>query len=180
MVWQLANNQFNDEGLPELFIRDIPPVSRTNVRVSRPEIYFGESTNHYVIANSKQKEFDYPKDNENRYAHYTGSGGIQLDSLLKRILYAIKLKDIKVLISQNIHSKSCLMYDRNVHVIPKKITPFVAYDNDPYMVITDNGQLKWLIDGTRRLNTFRIQPHTLVELITFEILYWRVRGCLYW
>ena len=140
-------NQFNDEGLPELLIRDIPPISQTSISITQPEIYFGESTNHYVIANSKQKEFDYPKDNENRYTHYSGSGGIQLDSFFKRLLYAIKLKDIKLLISQNIHSRSRLMYDRNVHVIPQKITPFIAYDNDPYIVINDDGQLLWFIDG---------------------------------
>lgn len=140
-------NQFNDEGLPELYIRDIPPVSKTNVVISQPEVYFGESTNHYVIANTKQKEFDYPKDNENRYTHYNGTGGILLDSIFKRIVYAIKLKDIKLLISQNIHSKSRLMYDRNIHQIPRKIAPFIVYDNDPYIVVNKDGRLIWMIDG---------------------------------
>ena len=60
-------NKFNEEGLPELYVRDIPPVSPANIEITRPEIYFGEATNHYVIVNTKQKEFDYPKDNENRY-----------------------------------------------------------------------------------------------------------------
>ncbi len=140
-------NAFNEEGLPELYIRDIPPVSNVDLTVQRPEIYFGESTNHYVIANTKQKEFDYPKDNENRYTHYNGTGGIKLDSFFKRLIYSIKLKDIKILISQNIHSRSRLMYDRNVHVIPEKITPFIVYDNDPYIVINENGRLVWMVDG---------------------------------
>ena len=140
-------NQFNEEGLPELFIRDIPPVSNINLTIKQPEIYFGESTNHYVIANTKQKEFDYPKDNENRYTNYSGNGGIKLNSFLKRLIFAFKLKDIKILISQNIHSKSRLMYDRNVHVIPGKITPFIIYDSDPYIVINDDGRLVWMVDG---------------------------------
>ena len=139
-------NQFNAEGLPELLIRDIPPVSKSEVLVSEPAIYFGESTNHYVVANTKQKEFDYPKDNENRYTHYSGTGGIQLSSFFKRLIFAVKLKDIKLLISQNIHDRSRLLFDRNVHQIPKKITPFIIYDNDPYLVV-DNGRLLWLIDG---------------------------------
>ena len=139
-------NQFNEEGLPELLIRDIPPVSKTNIDIKRPEIYFGESTNHYVLVNTNQKEFDYPKDNENRYTNYNGPGGIQLGSFFKRIIYALKLKDIKLLISQNIHSKSRLMFDRNVHQIPKKIAPFIIYDNDPYLVV-NNGRLVWMVDG---------------------------------
>jgi uncharacterized membrane protein (UPF0182 family) len=140
-------NQFNSEGLPELIIRDIPPINKTNVRVTRPEIYFGESTNHYVVVNSKQKEFDYPKDNQNRYVHYQGSGGIALNSWFKRLIFAIKFKDIKLLISQNIHKQSRLMFDRNIWLIPKKIAPFIAYDADPYLVVNDSGHLKWMVDG---------------------------------
>ena len=174
-------NQFNEEGLPELLIRDIPPVSKADITVSRPEIYFGESTNHYVIANTKQKEFDYPKDNENRYTHYNGSGGIKLNSIFKRIVYAIKLKDIKLLISQNIHSRSRLMYDRNVHQIPRKITPFITYDNDPYIVINKDGRLIWMLDGytssekfpystpyARRINYIRNSVLATVDAYTGE------------
>jgi uncharacterized membrane protein (UPF0182 family) len=139
-------NQFNAEGLPELLIRDIPPVSKSNIVIDRPEIYFGEATNHYVIANTRQKEFDYPKDNENRYTHYSGTGGIALDSFFKRLVFAIKLRDIKLLISQNIHGKSRLLFDRNVHLIPQKITPFITYDRDPYLVV-HRGRLIWMIDG---------------------------------
>ncbi|MEK9727341.1 MAG: UPF0182 family protein [Candidatus Margulisiibacteriota bacterium] len=139
-------NQFNAEGLPELFIRDIPPVSKPGLTIKQPELYFGEATNHYVIVNTKQKEFDYPKDNENRYTNYQGQGGIQLDSFLKRLIFSVKLKDIKLLISQNIHDKSRLMFDRNVHLIPKKIAPFIIFDKDPYLVV-NNGRLLWMIDG---------------------------------
>ena len=108
-------------------MRDIPPVSNSNIIISRPEIYFGEATNHYVIVNTKQKEFDYPKDNENRYTNYSGNGGIQLSSLLRRALYAFKMGDIKLLISQNIHDRSRLMFDRNVHQIPKKRLPPLSF-----------------------------------------------------
>ncbi len=140
-------NQFTEQGLPELYIRDIPPRSFSDISIKRPEIYFGEATNHYVVSNTKEKEFDYPKDNENSWTNYQGKGGIQLDSILKRILYAIKFSDIKLLISQNIHSKSRIMYDRNIHQIPKKIAPFISFDEDPYIVVNDDGRLIWLIDG---------------------------------
>jgi uncharacterized protein len=147
-------NQFTSEGLPELIIRDIPPISKTNINIKRPEIYFGESTNHYVITNTKQAEFDYPKDNENKYAHYQGPGGITLSSFFKRLIYALKLKDIKILISQNIHNKSKLMYNRNIHQIPREITPFITYDNNPYLVVTNQGNLLWIIDGYTTSNQY--------------------------
>lgn len=147
-------NQFTNEGLPELFIRDIPPKPYGELAITRPEIYFGEATNHYVVANTKEKEFDYPKDNENSWTNYQGSGGITLNSIFKRILYAIKLGDIKLLISQNIHSKSKLMYDRNIHQIPSKIAPFITFDDDPYIVVNDDGRLVWFIDGYTYSNAF--------------------------
>ena len=109
-VWlcMVPVNQFNDEGLPELLIRDIPPISQTSISITQPEIYFGESTNHYVIANSKQKEFDYPKDNENRYTHYSGSGGIQLDSFSAPFICHSNPKTLNFLLAKNIHSRSRL------------------------------------------------------------------------
>ncbi len=147
-------NQFTSEGLPELYIRDIPPKSTVNLNITRPEIYFGESTNHYVVSNTKEKEFDYPKDNENSWTHYQGTGGIQLNSLFKRILYAIKFNDIKLLISRNIHSESRLMYDRNIHSIPAKIAPFISFDEDPYIVVNDDGRLVWMLDGYTSSSSF--------------------------
>lgn len=140
-------NRVNSEGLPELIIRDIPPIGTSTLQITRPEIYFGESTNHYVVVNTNQKEFDYPQSDENQYTHYSENGGIELRSLFKRLLYAIKLGDIKLLISQKIKSDSRLMFDRNIQQIPKKIAPFFAFDEDPYLIVRENGRLVWMIDG---------------------------------
>ena len=142
------------EGLPKLFVQNLPPTSITDIPVTRPEIYFGENTQHYVVANTLQQEFDYPKGNTNVYTHYQGSGGIQLDSWFKRLLYAIHLSDIKILISPQITSSSRLLYDRTIRKIAKTLAPFIAFDNDPYLVIDESGRLKWMLDGYTLSNQF--------------------------
>jgi Uncharacterized conserved protein len=140
-------NEITEDGLPEFFVKDLPPVSRHGLRVTRPEIYFGEKTADYVVVNTKQNEFDYPKGDLNVYTHYKGNGGIVLDSFLKRLLYSIKFSDFKILFSSQIKNDSKLMYDRLISIIPRKIAPFLIYDKDPYLVLSDDGRLKWMMDA---------------------------------
>ena len=133
-------NQVTPEGLPELWIKDLPPVSPVGISITRPEIYFGErianQRSSYVITNTKTKEFNYPKGETNMFNHYEGTGGIALDSLFKRALYSYYFSDIKLLISESIGSKSRLMYDRHIRQIVRKLTPFISFENDPYLVIS--------------------------------------------
>ncbi|MBT5856098.1 UPF0182 family protein [bacterium] len=147
-------NQVSPEGLPVFFIKDLPPVSHVGLPITRPEIYFGEKPNNYIIANTSLKEFDYPKGSKNQLTHYQGSGGIQLSSIFHRLIYAIKFSDIKILISNYIRPESRLLYDRNIATIVKKITPYIAYDNDPYLVLSDSGRMVWMMDGYTHSNKF--------------------------
>ena len=140
-------NQISKEGLPKYFIKDIPPKSSIDLDVTRPEIYFGEKTNNYIIVNTKQQEFDYPKGDTNVYTSYKGDGGIVLDSLLKKMLYAFKFSDVKILISSLITSESRLMYDRNIKKMVQILAPFLSFDRDPYMIVTKSGQLLWMLDA---------------------------------
>ncbi len=135
------------EGLPEFYIKDIPPVSTVGLRVTRPEIYYGESTNEYVIANTKVKEFGYPTKEGNVYTHYEGKGGVPLDSLLKRLLYSVKFGSIKILLSSDITRKSRIIYYRNIIERARRLAPFLTYDPDPYMVVSPEGNLYWVLDG---------------------------------
>lgn len=139
-------NEVNKEGLPKLYIKDIPPISN-HMNINRPEIYFGEKPSSYIITNTDQEEFDYPKGDTNVYTHYQGHGGVQLNGFLKRLLFAIKFSDMKILVSSLIGSDSRLLYDHNITRIVRKITPFIGIDNDPYMVVTDTGKLVWMLDG---------------------------------
>ena len=139
-------NEVTREGLPKFYIKDLPPVS-PHMIISRPEIYFGEKANNYVLVNTLQKEFDYPKGDKNVYTHYQGTGGVQITGFLRRLVYALKFSDMKILASSLITSKSRLLYDREITKIVKKITPFIALDNDPYLIVSGTGRLVWMLDG---------------------------------
>lgn len=140
-------NQVTEEGLPVLFIKDLPPVSSVSVRLTRPQIYFGEMTNSYAIVGSKQREFDSPSGDANVYTNYTGSGGVQFNSVLRRALLAWQFGSLDILLSQNISNGSKILYNRNIVERAQRALPFVRLDSDPYMVITETGQLKWIVDG---------------------------------
>jgi len=139
-------NEQTPEGLPDLIVKDIPPVTKTNLQIDRPEIYYGEETNEYVIVKTREEEFDYPKGDKNIYATYQGRGGVQINSLLRRLAFTIKYSDLKVLLTEYITSDSRIMFDRNIHRRVRKIAPFLRYDRDPYLVISA-GKLYWIQDA---------------------------------
>lgn len=140
-------NKISGEGLPELLIKDIPPVSSVNLTITRPEIYYGEITKGYVIVKTKAKEFDYPKGDENVYSTYAGNGGIPVSSLWRRILFSIKYSNMQILLTTNFTSESRIMINRNIQERVNKVAPFLGYDKDPYMVISKEGKLFWIQDA---------------------------------
>jgi len=138
-------NSVTSEGQPELAIKNIPPVSSIDIKIDRPEIYFGELTNHHIIVKTKEKEFDYPTGNDNAETIYEGTAGISLSGL-NRILYSYYTKTMKLLLSGSITSESRIVLHRNILDRVNKIAPFISYDEDPYIVINE-GKLYWIIDG---------------------------------
>ncbi|MDH4038406.1 MAG: UPF0182 family protein [Candidatus Krumholzibacteria bacterium] len=140
-------NQVTSEGLPVLFIKDLPPVSSVSINVTRPEIYYGEITDAWVFANTGQREFDYPSGDDNVYASYEGDGGVRVGSLARRLLFAAYFRSMKVLLSSDITNDSRAMFNRNIRVRARKLLPFLAFDSDPYMVIDEAGRLKWILDA---------------------------------
>ncbi|MBR5229119.1 MAG: UPF0182 family protein [Firmicutes bacterium] len=158
-------------GQPEMLISGVPPVAETeDLKVTRPEIYFGESTHEYVITNTSEQEFDYPSGTTNVYTEYEGETGIEL-SLLKRIFYAIKEQNIKLLVSTNINSDSKILYERNIMDRVTKIAPFLSYDADSYVVLSDNGELYWMLDAYTTSNyypyseAYKMSEYTQVNYI---------------
>jgi uncharacterized membrane protein (UPF0182 family) len=129
-------NQISQEGLPEFFIKDIPPAARTTVQVKRPEIYFGEKTDSYCFVKTKSKEFDYPSGDQNVYSEYGGTGGIPVKNFWRKLLFAFKFKEPKILLSSDITAESRLMFARSIPARIEKAVPFLKLDSDPYMVIT--------------------------------------------
>ncbi|MBI2310063.1 UPF0182 family protein [Candidatus Collierbacteria bacterium] len=140
-------NQVTPEGLPVLFVKDLPPKSEVKeLVVTRPEIYYGEILNDYVIVKTQSKEFDYPKGEENVYTTYAGTGGVELNSPLRRLFYAFRFGSLKMLLSGDITAESRILYYRNVKERVAKIAPFLIYDQDPYLVVAD-GKLYWILDA---------------------------------
>ena len=133
-------------GQPDMLIDSIPPISQVEeISVTNPAIYFGEDTNTYSIVNTDEQEFDYPSDTGNVYTKYSGTAGIPLN-LLNRCLFALREGDIQILVSSNINSDSRIIINRNIIQRVQKIAPFLAYDDDPYIVVTDEG-LYWIFDA---------------------------------
>lgn len=140
-------NEVTKEGLPLLFLKDLPPVSSIDsLQVTRPEIYFGELSSDYVFVNTKADEFDYPSGEENVYAEYSGEGGLRIDSIVKKALFAARFGSLKILLSNDITSNSKVLFHRNITDRVRTAVPFLNLDSDPYLVITPEGELKWIYD----------------------------------
>jgi uncharacterized membrane protein (UPF0182 family) len=152
-------NRISAEGLPEFFIKDIPPVSTANIKVSRPEIYFGETSNEYVFVRTKRPEFDYPVGDKNVYARYEGKGGVPL-SFLRKLLFAVRFNSLTILLSDDITAESRVMYYRNIKDRVGRIVPFMHLDSDPYLVISPEGRLLWFLDGYTTTDRFPYSEHT--------------------
>jgi uncharacterized protein len=128
-------------------VRDIPPQARyPELALPRYEIYYGELTNNYVVVNTDEEELDYPAGDENVYTRFEGSGGVVLDSPLKRVAYALRLGSNQFLLSTAINADSQLLWRRAIDTRVRTLVPFLRYDPDPYPVILD-GRLLWVIDA---------------------------------
>ena len=147
-------SEIGQGGIPNLQIADIPPVSKTDLKITRPEIYFGELGNQYVIVRTKVKEFDYPRGAENRYTRYQGEAGIPLSGFLRRLAMASRFSDINIVLSRVFDPESRIMFRRTIRERVQNIAPFLTYDNDPYLVISDEGRLFWIQDAYTMSNRY--------------------------
>jgi uncharacterized membrane protein (UPF0182 family) len=142
-------NGFTPEGLPTLLLKDMPIQSASaSLKVTRPEVYFGEMTNTDVYVKTRQQEFNYPQGQTNSVTSYEGTGGIPLGGFMRRFLIALDRGDAgKLPFSDDITADSRLLMRRNVRERVAALAPFLELDPDPYMVLTDEGRLVWVMDG---------------------------------
>lgn len=139
-------DKVTSSGQPDVLIGNIPPESEVKeIEITRPEIYFGELSNEYIVVNTDEKEFDYPDGQSNKYTMYEGKAGIKLN-FFNRVLFSIKEGSLKLLVSSNIDSDSKIIIYRNVIDRVRKIMPHLSYEADPYMVAVD-GKLYWMMDA---------------------------------
>ena len=150
-------------GLPQLIIRDIPPVSTDGApQVTEPRIYFGELDDDWVVVGAKTPEFDYPigegsddgSTSADATTSWSGDSGISLKTFADRLLFAARLGDLNLLISDQITAESQLLWRRTVGERINALAPFVSWDRDPYLVIRDDGGLSYMVDGYTVSNRF--------------------------
>ena len=141
-------NQVTPEGLPEFFVKDIPPVvTIESLKITRPEIYYGELANDYVFVKTTARELDYPAGDQNIYTSYEGRGGVPIDSFWRKLLFSAHQATLRIALSQDIVGQSRILLHRQIQERVKKIAPFITFDRDAYLVIAQGGRLFWIIDG---------------------------------
>ena len=142
-------NGFTPEGMPDLLLGNMPIQSKSpSLKVTRPEIYFGELTNNDVYVRTNAQEFNYPEGDTNSVTKYEGTGGIRIGGFLRRILIALDRGDLtRMPFSDDVTSESRLLMRRNIGERVRTLAPFLTFDPDSYIVVTSEGRLVWTLDG---------------------------------
>lgn len=135
--------------------------------ISEPRIYFGTQTNDTVVTNSKtKKEFDYPitdkGSTKNAENTYDGDAGLKL-GFLDRLILAIKEKDLKLAFSSDVTDESKILINRNITERAKTLLPDLIYDENPYMIVDQNGKLIWVLDAYTTSNNYPYSQKTTIE-----------------
>ena len=146
-------NEVTPEGLPVLFIRDLPLTSSVDLKVTQPAIYFGELPETDVFVKTKTEEFDYPRGEDNVFATYQGQGGVPLGGLFRRLMFAIRFRSTDTFFSPTLTPESRVMMNRRISERVARIAPFLTFDSDPYLAISD-GRLIWIQDAYTTSNRY--------------------------
>ncbi|MCS6952197.1 MAG: UPF0182 family protein [Bryobacterales bacterium] len=141
-------NRITSDGLPVLFVQDAPPQVKTNsLKLTRPEIYYGEVVHEPVFVRTAQEEFSYPSGADNVFTRYQGRGGFPIAPLWLRVAAAIRYGDYNILLTGYLTPESRMMIRRNVRQRLATLAGFITWDPDPYLVLTEDGRLVWTVDG---------------------------------
>ena len=141
-------NRTTPDGLPVLLIENAPPeIMAPGFQLTRPEIYYGESTQDPVFVHTAREEFDYPSGDQNKYSVYQGSGGFPVGSFLVKAAAAISQGEPGIIFTSYLTGDSRMMVYRKVQDRLAHLADFLQWDADPYLVITDDGRLVWMVDG---------------------------------
>jgi uncharacterized membrane protein (UPF0182 family) len=141
-------SQITPDGMPVLLIQDAPPRTSTpGLKLTRPELYYGEVTHEPVFVNTAQEEFNYPSGEGNKRSHYEGTGGFPISSFGMRLAAALVEGEPNILLTDYLTANSRMMIRRKVRDRLHELAGFLEWDADPYLVITDKGRLVWIVDG---------------------------------
>jgi uncharacterized protein len=139
-------NEATPNGLPNFLVRDIPPVTATDLVIGQPAIYFGEETTTYAIVNTRLPEFDYPVGDKNAVTTYAGRAGVPVGGFFRRVLFAVRFGSAKILLSDYIRPESRVLFHRPIRERVERLAPWLAIDRDPYPAVV-NGRIYWFLDG---------------------------------
>jgi uncharacterized protein len=154
-------NEVSSQGSPLFYVQNLPPVYTVPITVTNPAIYYGEATSQYVLVKTTLPEFDYPLGNTNAQVTYQGTGGVPLDSWLKRAAFAYRMGDSQLLFTNALTPESRIKFNRLIGERVRLIAPFLDYDADPYLVVAD-GRLWWMHDAYTTSNEYPYsRPTTL-------------------
>ncbi len=156
-----TSNGFTPEGMPRFILSDMPIKSTApEAAITRPQIYYGQKTDTDVYVKTAQKEFDFPQGETNITTTYEGTGGIQIGNRFRRWLLAWALDDLsKLPFSDDVTSESRVLIHRNIKAIVNGVAPFLIYDNDPYIVVSKDGRLYWILDAFTESSSFPYSRH---------------------
>lgn len=141
-------SKFTSDGLPVLLVENAPPEVKTkSLKLTRPEIYYGEVTHEPVFVRTAEKEFNYPSGADNVQNTYDGKGGFPVSSFPIRLAAAIREADPNILLTGYLTGESRMMIRRGVRARVQALADFIQWDADPYLVITSEGRLTWMVDG---------------------------------
>ncbi len=168
-------NGFTPEGMPQFVLSNMPiESSAQEIKVTRPEIYFGQKTNTDVYVKTREKEFNYPQGEANNYSSYEGTGGVQLGGAFRRFLLAWSLDDLsKLPFSDQITNDSRVLMRRNIAERVQTLAPFLVYDSDPYIIVGDDGRLTWMIDAFTSTANYPYSRHYVYDQSGAETNYFR-------
>ena len=154
-------NGFTPEGMPRFVLSNMPIESAApEIKVTRPEIYFGQKTDTDVYVKTRQKEFNYPQGETNNLTTYEGTGGIPIGGGFRRLLIAWALDDLsKLPFSDDVTSESRVLMRRNIGSRVRALAPFLIYDDDPYIIVSDDGRLYWMIDAFTESASYPYSRH---------------------
>jgi uncharacterized membrane protein (UPF0182 family) len=139
-------NQVTSEGLPVLFVGNLPLETIPELPIKEPSLYYGELSSDYAIVRTATREFHYPRGEDNVFTQYAGDGGLPIGSLWRKVLFALRFGAYQILLSNDIGEESRILFYRNIRERVQKLAPFLAFDRDPYLVVAD-GRLFWMYDA---------------------------------
>ena len=158
-----SGSETTSDGTIKYLQNDLTGNETNVVKVTEPRIYYGLETNTTVVTNAKdKKEFDYSDEQQDYETNYQGEAGLKMN-FLDRLILGIKEQNINIALSGSVTSEIKILINRNIIKRAKLALPDVMYDNNPYTVIDENGDMYWVIDAYTVSSSYPYSTYTEIE-----------------